>query len=101
MCVLYTLCVQEMYSSGAESSVLVWSPIQKVVRTKSVRGGTQVSVYMCVCALCVCGPPLCLPVHVMELSFPTFNFCSFRMMTNGVVMKTAEEVYINDVMHMT
>ena len=52
VCVV-VVSVQEMYSSGAESSILVWSPKQKIVRPSSVKSGPQVRTYMHVFSTCV------------------------------------------------
>ena len=51
---LSALCFQEMYSSGAESSILVWSPKQKFVKPSSTKGGAQVRAYVLTCTHPVC-----------------------------------------------
>ena len=44
-----------MYSSGAESSILVWSPKQKFVKpSQSTKGGAQVRAYVLTCTHSLC-----------------------------------------------
>jgi len=86
---LSALCFQEMYSSGAESSILVWSPKQKFVKPSSTKGGAQVRAYVLTCTHPVCSESRV----VVSLGRSSFfcTFCSYPTKITGV-MKMNEAI---------